>query len=608
MDERKNVLSLCEQIIEGSERILQDSEKHEIMRRLANQINQRAKTIREICGVEKYNVYFHGTVGVGKTTAISVLSGLTDMESKSVGEFVLLKTSSGRTTPCETVIVPSEDGMDKILVESLTEEEFKSLLKLYCDSFFDRELKISEEEKRIFENMIGIKTKESSEMKLEEIKADMNVSEINKEALMEYAERKINYLERNHLEYILDGNKSESLKKIISDIITGKKVDCPYPKKITIRLSSNDLGFSISEYVKSIVDTKGIESPERKEINDVIEKVDTLTIICDKISSFGGSSDINSILKSSLIKENKDNANRVFYVGLSRGGEIQNVEGGDSEEEKKSIKKNEAVSKFAQDRINILESHIMFFNSFEGIQIIDNTNIHKVDEEVYKNNIKDFWDRVYEKINKMYLDYSDELAEILKRLNHLKSNKITDTVLEKFERVRSNVNIEKDNFQKSYLILDKLRGDLGIKHYSQIKAMVIRYGVYYNSNIYENIFRLGGEEFEQEMLTLKSKIIGQIQEIFSKNDIVEKICKETVEEYIDRLYESVFRKNQIYYHEQLLRLIHCDPAWKEQYNDYGSGYKDRVIGKTMEVIEEYGFKRSELYLKFFDEIDNFLKL
>lgn len=327
MDERENVLSLCKQIIEGSETIVQEEGIHEIIIRIAKHINERAMKIKRICSVEKYKIFFHGKVGIGKTTTISALSGLVDWDSREKDDFILLKTSSGRTTPCETVFIKNKDDVDKIIVEKLSEEEFKCLLEEYCDSFFKPEVKIPEETKRIFNNMLDLKISDSPEEKLKKIKDELGISEIDLKTLLEYAEEKINHAERKGLSYCLDAkDKLGSLKKILSNIIVGKQEGCPYPKKITISLSSEYFNLQIPDYIESVIDTKGIESPERKDINDTMKELDTITVMCDEIGSFGGDNDINSILKSSLIEENKDETMRVFYLGLERGQELNRVE------------------------------------------------------------------------------------------------------------------------------------------------------------------------------------------------------------------------------------------------------------------------------------------
>ncbi|RRD92340.1 hypothetical protein EII17_14140 [Clostridiales bacterium COT073_COT-073] len=256
--------------------------------------------------MEKYKVFFHGKVSIGKTTAISVLSGLINSKGEDKDDFVLLKTSSGRTTPCETVVEIKDSGVDEIVVEKLLEEEFENLLEEYCESFFKGDIEIPEETKRIIGNMLALKSIDKNEAKLEKIKDELGISEIDSKILFEYAKKRINHIERNHLKYGVDKNDIlGSFKKTLARITTGNQEGCPYPERIKICLNAKNFEIQIPYFVESIMDTRGIDSPERKDINDTIRELDTITIMCDQIGSFGQDGNITSILKSShKIQEN----------------------------------------------------------------------------------------------------------------------------------------------------------------------------------------------------------------------------------------------------------------------------------------------------------------
>ncbi|OQW91196.1 MAG: hypothetical protein BWK78_05280, partial [Thiotrichaceae bacterium IS1] len=78
----------------------------------------RLEQIESILKIEKYDLVFIGQQGVGKTTAICHLFGLTTEKvvktkkgEKTIERTVtqeLLSTGSGKTTLCEVVIIPDE--------------------------------------------------------------------------------------------------------------------------------------------------------------------------------------------------------------------------------------------------------------------------------------------------------------------------------------------------------------------------------------------------------------------------------------------------------------------------------------------------------------------
>ncbi len=57
------------------EEINNDNDRHIIIKRMAQQINNRINDIQEICSVDKYNLYFNGKVAIGKSTTVCNLFG-----------------------------------------------------------------------------------------------------------------------------------------------------------------------------------------------------------------------------------------------------------------------------------------------------------------------------------------------------------------------------------------------------------------------------------------------------------------------------------------------------------------------------------------------------
>ena len=90
-----------------------------IARELARRIRKQIVALEGKCNIEKYNLLFNGEVGIGKSTAICHLTGLIDGDCLKKGEetdrLPLLKTGSGRTTVCETRIIPTGCIYGKLL-------------------------------------------------------------------------------------------------------------------------------------------------------------------------------------------------------------------------------------------------------------------------------------------------------------------------------------------------------------------------------------------------------------------------------------------------------------------------------------------------------------
>lgn len=74
------VLEKCNENLLKANEILNNENIDAIIKIMTNPLINRISTIKEICSVEKYNLCFIGSVGVGKSTAITNLLGLIDQE------------------------------------------------------------------------------------------------------------------------------------------------------------------------------------------------------------------------------------------------------------------------------------------------------------------------------------------------------------------------------------------------------------------------------------------------------------------------------------------------------------------------------------------------
>lgn len=132
------VLNKCEETLDLVNLVKNSASINPIVKKMADVLEDRIKAIKEICSVDKYNLYFIGEVGVGKSTAISNLLGLVDDSKLEIGynlnDVPILKTAEGRTTLCETEIQfdQSPDANTKIEIISLDNESFEKIVNDFC--------------------------------------------------------------------------------------------------------------------------------------------------------------------------------------------------------------------------------------------------------------------------------------------------------------------------------------------------------------------------------------------------------------------------------------------------------------------------------------------
>ena len=175
METREEILRNCDTITRKNEEI-QNSNIHVLIKRLAQATADRADRIREISKIEKYKLYFNGKVGIGKSTLISVILNLINEEKleagNSINEALILKVGSGRTTLCETQIIPNADKTE-IIIDKIDKDTFDKILSDFCRSIEGRnEIELSEEQSTFIKNMAKIELSKSNDEILEEIGID----------------------------------------------------------------------------------------------------------------------------------------------------------------------------------------------------------------------------------------------------------------------------------------------------------------------------------------------------------------------------------------------------------------------------------------------------
>ncbi|MRN53923.1 hypothetical protein [Paenibacillus monticola] len=631
MKERTEVINLCKQVLENSEQIKVSNDNHEIIRKVAEFIFNRTREIYDICNVEKYNVFFNGIVGVGKSTAICNLFNLIDKRhlkpDEEISNLVLLRTSSGRTTACETEIIQSIEETSKVIVTAVTGDEFKAMLEEYVSYLINKSSYLSVESIRILDNMLELSPSDSIEERFSAIKDRFDLhdeaSSSDKGILLNYLINYIKYEERTLCEYTIeDANTEYSLKELFQKINNGLLKSCPYPKQIRISLSKKHFDLKLPEFIDKVVDTRGIDSGDRKDIQDSIKSHNNITIMCDRISDFSSNPNILSIMKQVLIPENKDDNKRVFLVGLERGNELRNVESSKKDKDIGIKKKTgDALTIFNTEKINFQFKNIFFYTPFNGLKIVDGEEISTVDENKYIEEQNLFFTHLKKQLVSMYLDYSDELSDFIKMINSLRKNYISELTLQKFDKVKGFTHSLAKQLQDITIQFNtELESDIKKTHASKVRAMVNNDGEYGNYSIYTVSERLGGESFQLRVSNLKSQLLGNIEAVFEDDDEIEVICKKTLYAKIEEAYLTMYMKNRTYYYNSVKNPLNISSHWQEpkkywgQKDSYGNkigNYRNRVVKNVLENITKLHIdiiiNASKNYDEFFVDVIDFLQ-
>lgn len=629
MLDRINVINLADQILIESMVIKNSVDKHEILRKISEYIYDRVIEIKEICSVDKYDIYFNGKVAIGKSTAICNLFNLIDKDRLETGnklsDAMLLKTASGRTTVCETVILQTGDNESRIVIEPTHLDDFKVLITEYCKMVFPNEGKVdnilSEEIKRFIENMLSVPSSiVRYEEKFEFFKEKLNLSErigqnVTIDMFVDAVLEELKYESRNKVEYSCNlSNFHHWLKETYEDINDGRINECPLPERIIIHINKNDLDMKIPPFINRVIDTRGIDGGERKDIQDIITDLNSISIMCDEIGGYGENPALLNILKQTLITENKDLNFRVFLTGIEKGNQLEkanNANGNRSSGKKQKI--GEATNKLKG--INFYPDNFNFYNSFFGIDYSDKEKIYEVDLSQYEKEKQDFFQSIELGLKTMYSKYIKELGEHLENIRFLSKNSITQEALQKLEQCKDAVYEAKIKVEEeTYDFINNFKSEIMVVHPSVLRGSVNRWGKYYNFNLYEMTQKLGGEEFKQRCFEIKTRMSGKIEGIFRNCDEIELICKQCLEAKIDLEYDRYYKKNRESYFKITEAELYNSESWEKPLTYWGDGsghYKFRVTQDLSEALQKKNVESTLTKLEnpkqFYNEILTFLE-
>lgn len=635
---RQEVLKLCEELkFENLETM------NPLTRAILSQLTKRMELIKEFCKVKKYDLYFNGEVGVGKTTFISKIFNLIDydklVKNENFSSALLLSTGTGRTTVCEVQIIPNREK-SKICLEPVEAKEFYIRLEDFCKNLEEKlkeknikeeteKTPIATEEKKLIKNMILKDKKAKSDKELlEQIGLNENSTF---EEILNTIKNIINYENRTKTTFEFEsGHFKHWLKKTFSEINLGKNAEAPLPKRILIELNNEDLDIELPSYINSIIDTRGIDTGIRKDIEENMNLKNSISFMCEKIATYG-SKNCLEILKEKLKKEEKDIQNRVVLLGLERGAELKKVEGVDSYDEGKQQKIEEAKDGMHYMNIIFNEANFWFINTIKGIKINSgDEEILDVSKNVIKEEQKSFFNNVENLIEKMYEKYSEELRKHIQIANTLLNisdeeeaevnniKEIIDGIREYLQNLLTTT-LEDNNY------LNTLKNKIDIQHASTTRAMVNRSGAYYNFNYYITISKVLKDEFEKFYDNKRANIDGYLKEKFKNTEQYEKdnnlnlnkITLNFINNEIDKVYlncinsleeDSTKKSEELLYTNAI--WIKLSGYWGNSENRNGRGYKiaikEDLIPKT--DLDELKKLKNTYINKLKEEILNALKL
>jgi transcriptional regulator with XRE-family HTH domain len=329
--------------------------------------SQLASTAAFILSTD-HNIAWIGDIGVGKTTALSIVTNITlkgrDGKTKSV-----FPTGGGRMTTCEVIIkVAPAFG---VAVEALSEEEVRLIVTDFVMALKTGEGGISTELERVIRNMANlrrdvVKDAGGQRIRIDPILKVLETADV--EQMTAHVVSRMNLPARTETQIILSQAEEGGLEWLatnIAKINNGQHPGFSVPRRVTVLLPSKLL--HDSSFTISVIDTKGVEgTTQRPDLRAQLDDPRTLTVLCCRFNDAPGMTP-ESILHE--IVEGGSNAiqrNRVVLLVLPRDGEAMDVKDDNGDvpetiEDAYLIKEGHVARALAKG--NLPKIPVLFFNS-----------------------------------------------------------------------------------------------------------------------------------------------------------------------------------------------------------------------------------------------------
>lgn len=261
---------------------------------------------------ENHNIAFLGSIGIGKSTAISHLFNLLITGDKVVTSEkmkTILETGAGGTTICEVRIVDSEEF--GICLIPYTDEEFNDIVSDFCKIFWSKyrrdtdsakgdSISQSKEIERAIRNMSKltgqrIRDDRGKSHIFDPIEQLVTSSSSENEFNVKILDR-INLQGRNATSIVFDKDSSMDpalwMAERFKEINNGRIDNMPMPKIISLQIphfNANFNSFTNHGYDVSVIDTKGIDDIiVRADIDSQIRNDRTIIVLCVRFNDASG--------------------------------------------------------------------------------------------------------------------------------------------------------------------------------------------------------------------------------------------------------------------------------------------------------------------------------
>ena len=428
-------------------------------------------------GETDHSMAWIGTVGVGKTTALSHLTNLM-IPGKNGMPQPVFPASGGRTTTSEVVIrlAPAYG----IAVEPKSEDEIRLLVTEMVRAAADKKGGISTELDRAIRNMADLKKQKNPDdirNQIDPITAMIMLPNGVQDDVVEEVVNRMRLDERTETQLILSETNEDGLKwlsKNITAINFGQDSRFSIPQRVTVFVP--ETAVRRSPYGLSIIDTKGMHvTTERSDLQALTNDPRTLTVLCCGFNDAPGADPMKLLKSIAELGSDAIERHRVVLLVLPQGDQAMKVID-DSGEPPESVEHGYAI-RAAQVEDSLIEAGIgrlpvLFFNAIE-------------------DSAATVWDQLNDRVGVVRQYQVDRLT----RFVTLSEDLVTNADAARIQQARVAIEAEAQAIAKAYGALPSsarpahqtLINEIKSGHPSSIAASITRRGSWDNFEIHHMI-------------------------------------------------------------------------------------------------------------------------
>ncbi|MFC5757973.1 helix-turn-helix domain-containing protein [Rhizobium sp. GCM10022189] len=577
----RDALWEAEQALQKLEEFEQSEEYDTLLSVPLDQIRSNLETSAEFVGEIDHSLAFVGAVGVGKTTALSLLTDLT-IASKTGQLQPVFPATGGRTTTSEVQI--RKAPAYGIAVEPMSSDEVRLLLVEMVQAIAEGKGGVSSELDRAIRNMSDLKkSRDPKDVKalLDPIKDMLEAAQGNQDDVTEEIFNRMKLSERTETQLIMSETNEDGLRWLsenITKINFGQHSRFSLPQRVVVFVPPGVV--RPSKYDLSIIDTKGIHvTTERADLQQLYNDPRTLTVLCSAFNDAPGSDPLK--LMKSMVELGSDaiERQRVMILVLPRGDEALKVVD-DSGEPAESVEQGYAL-RLAQVENSLAEAGVghvptVFFNAMDG-------------------SAQHAWQEIEDRVGALRAHQ----VERLQRFVALSHDLVTNADAARIQQARVAIEAEVQSAVKSYRQLPKsvrpshqtLIEQIKSGHPSSIAAAITRRGSWLHFEIHHFVgagVRADANRRSSDYVTKITGRLESLQEKFRPIPEITGLLETLVEDLRDWRQEFLQRAQTIGRNTFKPYLDASAEFWSNLESRYGGGrgYREDIADMVQAWFEE----------------------